>query len=382
MDVQKLMALIRENEGPKLDFKERIDLRYQSGKKEFAKDVCAIANSLGGRGYLVIGVKDKTKDLVGIKAKYYREEAMQQIISSRLDPPVDIRVEHIKIDDKIIGVVSIFKSNKRPHQSRQTGAFYVRRGSTTDIARRDEIAMMLQQGGLISSELTPLSGIDMDILNKDRILDYLDKSGYGRASYSLKFLQHLGIISYDRDLELYEPTLGGALLFSDNPQIYLKHTGIKIISKIDGKMVYKINGDLITLVKKAMDIIRNELKNYSQLYDVFEEAIINAVVHRDYFDQSREVVIYISKNKIEISNPGCIIGRERLNNLIRQLNPNRRNNWLYQNLLILDNEKKMLDTGVGLRKMKKNIEGIGKIMFLNLRKIDLFKIVILGFEAE
>lgn len=382
MDTQKLLGLIKENEGPKLDFKEKLDLRYQSGKKEFAKDVCAIANSLGGRGYIIIGIRDKTKDVVGISPKDYKEEQMQQIVSSRLDPPVDIRVEHYRIEEKDIAVVVIFKSSKRPHQSRHTGAFYLRRGSTTDIARRDEIATLLQDGGLISSELTPVSGVDMEVLNKDKILYYLEKSGYGRESYNEKFLMQLGIISYDKELEIYEPTLGGAMLFSDNPQIFLKHTGIKIINNINKKKVTKVSGDLLSLVKSSMEILNEELIHYGYLRDILEEAIINAVVHRDYFDLTREIVIYISKNKIEISNPGCIIGRERLNNMLRQLNPNRRNNWIYQNLLILDEEKKMLDTGVGLRKMKKNIEGVGKIMFLNLRKIDLFKIVILGFDRD
>ena len=47
MDIKKLMNLIKKNEGRKLDFKLILDIDTDSGKKEFAKDVCAIANSRG-----------------------------------------------------------------------------------------------------------------------------------------------------------------------------------------------------------------------------------------------------------------------------------------------------------------------------------------------
>ena len=45
-----------------------MDILIESGKKELAKDICAIANSRGGRGYIVIGVEDKTKRIIGINA--------------------------------------------------------------------------------------------------------------------------------------------------------------------------------------------------------------------------------------------------------------------------------------------------------------------------
>ena len=47
MDIKKLKSLIKRQEGTKLDFKLKLSLQYESGKKELAKDVCAIANSKG-----------------------------------------------------------------------------------------------------------------------------------------------------------------------------------------------------------------------------------------------------------------------------------------------------------------------------------------------
>ncbi|MDY2729629.1 MAG: ATP-binding protein, partial [Clostridium sp.] len=95
MDEKKLLSIINKEEGTKLDFKLKLDLWCESGKKEFAKDICAIANSRGGgRGYIIVGVRDKTKEIVGLKDEdMFREEAVQQIIATRCEPPIPINVE-------------------------------------------------------------------------------------------------------------------------------------------------------------------------------------------------------------------------------------------------------------------------------------------------
>ncbi|MGL4990441.1 MAG: AlbA family DNA-binding domain-containing protein [Sarcina sp.] len=103
MDKKKLLRIIRQNEGSKLDFKEKMSLSTDSEKKEFAKDVCALANSIGGRAYLVIGIQDKSKKIVGVEdIKSLNEERMQQIISARCDPPIPIGVENFVINKKTL----------------------------------------------------------------------------------------------------------------------------------------------------------------------------------------------------------------------------------------------------------------------------------------
>ena len=83
---KKLKSLIKRQEGTKLDFKLKLSLQYESGKKELAKDVCAIANSKGGRGYIIIGIEDKTRKVVGLADNnLIKEEQIQQIISSRCE---------------------------------------------------------------------------------------------------------------------------------------------------------------------------------------------------------------------------------------------------------------------------------------------------------
>ena len=135
MNKSKLIHLLNEDEGFKLDFKLKLALELDSDKKEFVKDVIAIANTEGGRGYIIYGIEDKTKRLVGLKdIPIDIEERIQQVIAYRSVPPVPASFEILEIKQKKIGILTIFKSRQVPHQMRQNGAFYVRRGSTTDTA--------------------------------------------------------------------------------------------------------------------------------------------------------------------------------------------------------------------------------------------------------
>lgn len=382
MDLQKLKLLIKQKEGTKLDFKQSLNLDTESEKKEFSKDVIAIANSVGGRGYLIIGIRDKTKDILGINPQNFSEERIQQVISHRCDPPVNIRVENVKYKEKYIGVITIFKSLQRPHQMRQTGAFYIRRGSTTDIARRDEIASMFQEVGLISNELIPVYNLDLDVLNKESIQAYLEKMNlFPQKNMEKEVWNNLGIIRFDSETGRFYPTVGGALLFCDRPQRYLPYASIKIITFQGKKKITKIvEGNIIQMLHRCREFIDMYLKNIDYPKEAIFQSIANAIVHRDYMDITRDIVVLIGDNKIEVSNPGTLPKGNNIHTIMREINPSRRNNWLYHRLLLLDDDNQFLRTGIGLQKIDKMFEGRGRAKFLNIEKRNLFKIVMPGLN--
>lgn len=51
--------VISGKETTKVDFKLTLDLSSKAAKTEFAKDVMAIANTPGGDGYLIVGIRDE-----------------------------------------------------------------------------------------------------------------------------------------------------------------------------------------------------------------------------------------------------------------------------------------------------------------------------------
>lgn len=380
MDSQKLLTLLKRNEGPKLDFKAQLDMNTESGKKELAKDVMAIANSQGGRGHILIGVEDRTRSIIGILPEAYSEERIQQIVSNRCEPPLSIRYETVPIKDKWVGVITIFYSNKKPHQMYQTGAFYIRRGSTTDFARRDEIAAMLQQGGIIHNEQIPLYNVDSSVLDWNRVKDYLKRTNFRvQEPQDMREYCNLGLLYFDRDEEMYSPTVGAMLLFCPDLQRYMPHASIRIVNWITAdRQEHQVKGTVIDLLDTAMAIIAEALEETGYPIGAIEETLANAIVHRDYFDHSREILVYLGRKRIEISNPGSIHGKEPLDNLIRENNPYRRNNWLYHQLMLLDERNRFNKYGLGLGWIKMMLKNQGQVRFINLRKINMFKVVLPG----
>jgi predicted HTH transcriptional regulator len=378
MDKQKLLALLQKPEGTKLDFKKQMLLRTDSEKKELSKDVCAIANAKGGRGYIIFGVEDYTKRIVGIEEVKYREEQMQQIISQRCDPPVQIAFEIIYLENKPLGVLTIYKSNQKPHQIRQTGTFYIRRGSTTDIARREEIASMLQESGLLEYERTVLSNIDFKELDEAAMKNYINKMGLKsdeEGYYTI--LEGMGILGKEEDSNRLHPTIGGLLLFCPNPQAFLPYTGIKVVCNTRNKEIKMFKGPITKMLEDIEAYFNTMIKNTDYPISALMEAVSNAVLHRDYYEINRETVVIIGRKKIEISNPGAACSMEESHSMEEHY-PCRRNQWLYQRLLTLD-EKRFLKSGLGVNRIQAAFKGRGQVSFINNDKRNLFKVVFPGF---
>ena len=373
------MALLQRPEGTKLDFKQQLSLKTDTDKKELAKDVSAIANSKGGRGYIIFGVTDKTKKVVGIEEKKYTEEQIQQIISQRCEPPINIKLELLETENKVVGILVIYKSSQKPHQIRQTGAFYVRRGSTTDIARRDEIAAMLQEAGIIQCEKMLLNNIDLKELDIQLLDNFLTKAGVDKNSEDYYAVMELnGIIGRDEDYSKYHPTVGGLLLFGCRPQKILNHTGIRVIDNLHKNEIKYFEGPILKLLDDVEEYLKNLIDNKNYPIFALVDTLVNAAVHRDYYDVKREIVVLVDKNKIEISNPGSLCGDDELTSTFEEVNFCRRNPWLYHMLLSIDTKGRFLKSGMGLKRINEAFKNLGEVRFLSIDKRNMFKVILPG----
>lgn len=378
MTIQKLEELIKAGESEKLDYKQDFVLDTETKKKEFVKDVTAIANSKGGRGYLIFGVTDKTRKVVGVSEKHPSEETVFQVISTRCDPPVPVRYEKLNFRGKAVIVLTIFKSSQRPHQILQTGTFYLRRGSTTDIARRYEIASMLQDNGLVCYETTPIRHSSMDDFDNSMIEKYLLNRFSKDEKSCLLILESMGFITYNNDTKEYSPTSGGMLIFGKSPQRFLPSTGIRV--EYNGKTTL-FEGNIPTMLDSIEKFIseKSALKDYP--INAIYEALYNAVVHRDYWDSTRETVVIIRHKSIEITNPGAIWNNDGPINMENDIYPPRRNSWLYQRLLLTDKRDRFLNSPIGIRTLNDSFEKYGlKVKYVNLIKKNLFKVVLPGID--
>ncbi|WAM31092.1 RNA-binding domain-containing protein [Caldicellulosiruptor naganoensis] len=368
MDKYKLKALLESDEGPKLDFKSKLSLETESEKKELVKDVIAIANSRGGRGYIIFGVEDKTKRIVGINDDNITEEKIQQTISSRCDPPVSIKFEIVEYESKKLGILTIYKSSLRPHQMVQNGVFYIRRGSTTDVAKREEIASMFGESGIVNFEMTIIRNANISDFDPDLINLFFKKSGIASEWDNPILLESFGIIQRDRENGNFYPTMAGMLVFGKCPERFIPSAYL-IFEFFDHNRI--ICGNIYSIINAVISDLTSKYPR-KNLWALFE-AVANALVHRDYYDITRAAAVKISEKFIEIVNPGCLLEGNMVYNMGREIIPRRRNPWIYQKMIVLDEHNLFLRGGKGLRRIKKTYPS-AKI--ININSQNTFKIIL------
>jgi predicted HTH transcriptional regulator len=158
MNQQALERLLAQDESASLEFKEKIDLESKEGKAKFLKEMLALANSAVDLAYLIIGVEDKTKKLVGVNG--ITDEQLQQVVADNCRPPIVFSYSVLKHKGIPLGIVRIPHSQLRPHTVKKKFEYldsstkkqesiletqvFVRRGSKIDVATPEEIIAMAQ----------------------------------------------------------------------------------------------------------------------------------------------------------------------------------------------------------------------------------------------
>lgn len=379
MDSKKLSNIILQNEGAKLDFKLKVDTSIESGRKELARDICAMANSIGGRGYLIIGVEDKTKKIVGVNPLDLLEEQLQQIISSRCEPPIPISLEYVNYEDKVVGIINIFDGNQKPYQHRDNGAFYIRRGSTTDTMRKYEIISAMEENLSFNSELCPIINSNIDAIDKELVDKYFSLHNIQCNDSNRKFLmESTSIIKFDHEKDAYVGTLGGLLIFSKVNYLFIPHNMIKIINKINKNIddVIIIQGDLLSMLKESMNLLKEIFPKEYPIEGIYE-GIKNAILYRDYNTYFREIELTIEKNSTILSSPGLLLKSIDVNS------PNyiKRNMWIYEKLIILEEKLVYSNVITGFKKMKKLFKRYGNVIFINGADDGNFKVIYPGVNS-
>ncbi|MDV4149653.1 putative DNA binding domain-containing protein [Clostridium sp. AL.422] len=380
MDSRKLLNLIKKEEGVKLDFKLKLSLEHESSKKELAKDICAIANSRGGRGYIVIGIEDKTKRIVGLdENEIISEEQVQQIITSRCEPPIPVSVDVLLIENKKICVITIYDGEQKPYQIRESGAFYIRRGSTTDTMRKQELIEAFEENLDFFMETSKIIKSDISFLNEDLYKDYFKKKGIEINEDNKEFLLETSrIISRDRESGDFYCTLGGLLMFSNINIMWLPHNMIRIVNKVnkDKNEIIIIQGNILDMIDKSVKEISEILPKDYPLNAIFE-SINNAVLYRDYSAFDKIIDVYIGYKEISIKSPGAISKSSSLRN---EINQSKRNMWLYEKIITIDNNKRFLNNGMGLLRIKKSFNNSRNVKLINSIKEDYFKVILPGIK--
>lgn len=336
----ELLEIIANGENSGVEFK-RDDVRPE----QLAKEIVALANLQGGR--VLLGVEDDGS-ISGVQRDDLETWVMDTVFGRYIHPLILPFYEELVLDDgKRVAVVTITQGTAKPYvlRSNNREEIYVRVGSTSRLATREQQARLFESGGMLHAETLPVSGTSLGNLDMARLADYLvnvagDLEAPATTEDWERRLEGLGLVVARED---GRPvcTIAGLVLFGRSPHRSLRQAGVRWMSFAGDDMEYQAQDDTLVdgpmvalfegragvgrqlvepgLVERLVDRMRpfiSEESNasseglrrervYRYPLDALRETILNALVHRDW-TRSLEVEVVNYADRLEVVSPGTL----------------------------------------------------------------------------
>ncbi len=357
MEALEILEAIQQGESSRVQFKERLP-----HTDSLAHELIAFSNSVGG--IILIGVNDKTGALNGLTFEEI-QVANQKLVNTATQsvlPSIIISTEVKNVSDNNIIIVTITEGLNKPYKDR-LGTIYVKNGSDKRrVTANDELARLLQSSQVMFADENLVPGATSANINLNLFNSFIQRR-FGKSINELgidlsKALENLSLL---KDNQL---TLAGLLLFSENRHILKPQFSIQCVAVddinlngnafIDNEPAFE--GPLNDVYDRAFAFIDRNIKKIQRgtsfnspstweiPQEVFEEVLVNALIHRDYFIQST-IKIFIFLNRIEIVSPGKLPNSLTIDNIANGISIAR--NPVLQSLAQYILPYKGLGTGVG-----------------------------------
>ena len=292
------------------DKKEKLEINKP---KSWLKSVSAIANSRGGK--LIFGVKEDNT-ILGLSDYQEVSENISEIIKTKMDPNPEFDMEIKEIDGKVILILSVFDGKNTPYfvVDGGTRTAYKRIGNQSVPANRMDLFNLSLKGEHMSYDSLQSKKRLEDVTFKELSIEYKNRT---EKEFEDKDLKSFGLVNEEGNL-----TIAGAL-FADDYQVYqarvfcTRWNGFtKANGRIDALDDAEFEGNIIYLLKASLDFVKRNSKKMWKKGPVYrieypeyperavQEAIVNALIHRDYSVIGSEVHVDIYDDRLEIYSPG------------------------------------------------------------------------------
>ena len=287
-------------------------------RDDLADEIAAFANADGG--VLLCGVTDDG-EVQGMSRERIVElgSLMVEVSTDSVSPAVRIRTYHRQLDGRPFMLVEIPEGDSQ-HDS--PGGSYIRVGASKRRMTSDERLRLAQRRGQArfhsyDEQAVPDTGFET--LDESLWKPLLSAEG---AAEPQSALVKLALLAND-DAGILRATVAGVLLCTRSPEQWLANAGITATryrgddrasgqidaQEITGPLNQQI-GDAVAFAMRNMrvaackDPARVNLPQYSER--ALFEAIVNAVVHRDYSIRSSKIRLSMFKDRLELQSPGSL----------------------------------------------------------------------------
>lgn len=315
----ELLEKIQLGEDSGIEFKRELP----PDRKDLANEIAAFANTDGGE--LIIGVDDKRtadnhRDVPGIELGNLDdiETKVIEVCRDSIHPPVRVTTQKMKIEEKYVLRVEI----PRSFFVHEAGGIYSgREGSTVRSIPTEQLARLMQsrsQARIIHFDEQVVPDTGMSTLREELYQRFIDTFVTVKDREELLLKRRLLV----KEGQHNRASVAGILMCYDDPTVYLPNSYIQAVCyrgkdmdanyQIDAKDFKGSLDQQITDAYKFVekhnqvaarkDIGRIDYPQYS-MKAVFE-ALVNAVIHRDYSKATSKIRLFMFSDRLEIYSPG------------------------------------------------------------------------------
>jgi len=317
--INKLEDLLQIKEGQLFDRKNA-----RIGVKDLGNDVIGFGNADGG--ILAIGLDDDGTPS-GFRGLHNKEDEIKEFFRKWILPPLNYTfkdLEFTHLDDGLkdnVLIVEIEQSNSI-HKNRKDEV-YLRCGRETKKLNFEERQQLQYDKGLQRFEMGILEKIRLEDLDLDLLNEYGKVIGI-QGPKRILLARNLAELK-NGEIRL---NYAGILLFGKNPQKWIDLARVRIlrfegIDEKSGEQLNitkdeKIEGSIINQIKKSIETISTMLRDFTYLNKdsgkfiavseypllTWQEAIINAVTHREYSMFGSDIQVKLFEDHLEVISPG------------------------------------------------------------------------------
>lgn len=314
MTLAELLEILARGEDSQHQFK-----RDFTSADSVAAELAALSNTAGGR--LLIGVTD-AGIVAGLNAADIAR--LNQLVANaathNIKPPVNPVSTNIQTENGLVMAVEVVEGLNKPYVD-SLGRIWVKSGADKrQITAREEMQRMFQQAGLVYADEVPVNLAGIEEVNLASFADYFERR-YRKSVASTglpleRLLQNLNLARNGT------PNLAGLLLFGKHPEVLRPAFVVKAVAfpgtELHGSAYLDsedIDGPLGDQYERCMAFVKRNLHHVQAgrsfnsparleiPEEVFEELLVNALVHRDYFI-SAPIRLLIFADRVEIISPG------------------------------------------------------------------------------
>jgi len=296
---------LHEGPGPLLAFAPEPD------PDRLAETMVALANADGGS--IVLGV-DGDGNPVGSPAEVEVASALEAACT-RCRPA--IAPERRMWAEQSLGAVPVIRVPRgtRVH-ALADGRVLARAGGENRPLDGDAIRRLIDARALGDFETEPVPGAGADALDPALVDAFVaawsSADGDPWTGTYAELLAAIGALTPDR-----RPTVAGMLLFGRDPGHWLPSSGARFVrylgsgeDRAQRAVDERISGPLVRVIERLTATVREQLGAGAEAYPAraVREALINALIHRDYRLRGTVVEVRLYPDRLEVHSPSGLPG--------------------------------------------------------------------------